>query len=191
MICNATGCDRAACSVGYCSTHYKRWKKSGDPLVLIQPQMHNVSLLERWMSKIGETPEIGCWEWKGARDNRGYGRINVKDTPFLAHRLAYQFSVGDPGEKHIRHKCDNPSCVRPSHLQIGTHVENMADKMARGRHRFGTSLGVKHGLSKLDDDKVRAIRASTDPIRTIAAQHSVSMTTISDVRNRRIWRHVE
>lgn len=86
----------------------------------------------------------GCWLWVGGKDPKGYGMYYFKygtDTlpqgkQAKAHRASYILHVGDiPEGMTVRHKCDNPSCVNPSHLVLGTHQQNMDDKVRHGRHR--------------------------------------------------------
>jgi hypothetical protein len=78
----------------------------------------------------------GCWEWLAQTDERGYGRVTVKGKKIFAHRFSYELFVGPAADLFVLHSCDNPSCVRPDHLRLGTHADNMADMRARGRaHR--------------------------------------------------------
>lgn len=80
--------------------------------------------------------DSGCWEWQGARNNYGYGCFSTKLNPCgLAHRFAYETFVGSAQGMCVLHKCDNPRCVRPDHLRLGTTKENSDDMMARGRNR--------------------------------------------------------
>lgn len=77
----------------------------------------------------------GCWIWQGAKDSKGYGRITVNYRIFGAHRLSFELFKGSiEKNKNICHTCDNPSCIKPDHLWIGTQKENMQDKMKKGRH---------------------------------------------------------
>lgn len=101
--------------------------------------------MERWTSK----SLAGCWTWIGAKTRRGYGQVSLsmpandagrrstKNVAILAHRLSFALYIGNPGEKHVLHACDNPCCVNPSHLSLGTHQDNMRDMVAKGRHRNG------------------------------------------------------
>lgn len=82
-----------------------------------------------------------CWEWLGPKDRDGYGRYNMKPSRYGAHRLAYEWIKGPiPPNMVVCHSCDNPSCVNPDHLWIGTQLDNIADMDAKGRrnHRDWT-----------------------------------------------------
>ena len=100
------------------------------------------------------TKTATCWEWTGSRDRKGYGRIRVNDRPELVHRVSWELFNGEsPADKHVCHRCDNPSCVRPEHLFLGDPIINVADKMAKKRHRFGVSRGSAHGCSVLTENR--------------------------------------
>ena len=75
----------------------------------------------------------GCWIWQGYINKRGYGIASRKGLRIRAHRLFYQAYKGAIKDLHVLHKCDNPSCVNPDHLFLGTHKDNMRDKAKKGR----------------------------------------------------------
>ncbi len=113
----------------------------------------------------------GCWTWKGGRSPRGYGKIEVSGRSLRAHRLSYELFVGEiPQGLMVCHTCDNPTCVRPDHLFLGTSQDNMDDKVRKGRQARGDAhyarvsperlaRGDKHGLVKLSDAQVLEIRS--------------------------------
>ena len=137
----------------------------------------------------------GCWEWLGDRDENGYGRL-LKGVALghgyvYAHRLAYELAYGvPPGDRVVRHICDNPSCVRPDHLVLGSQAENVADRVERGRqHR-----GERTGGVKLTAKQVIAIRQAfatgTISASALGRAYGVSRQTVRDAVNRVTWTHL-
>jgi len=124
--------------------------------------------------------ETGCLEWVGAIDKRtGYGTYGGRGLG--AHRVAYEEAKGPiPPGMLVCHTCDNPRCVEPAHLFLGTNYDNTIDCLRKGRHFSG----------KLTEEQVRAIRADTRSQTKIAADYGVSTTSIRRLRSGRTWRHV-
>ncbi|WP_156160261.1 HNH endonuclease signature motif containing protein, partial [Pseudomonas sp. 2(2015)] len=99
------------------------------PLSKLPPEV-----LPRFWSKITVTPH--CWDWQAKSRIGDYGVFTVRaGVQRLAHRLSYEIHYGEapPGRMVVRHRCDNPLCVNPDHLELGTHADNMRDKVRRGR----------------------------------------------------------
>ena len=96
-----------------------------------------VAELERFRAKIDFAGADDCWLWTGSTTPQGYGHVRVgrgrRRRMIYAHRLAYALVHGAPGRKIVRHTCDEPSCVNPSHLLTGTPADNVADMIERGR----------------------------------------------------------
>lgn len=122
--------------------------------------------------------QTGCWNW---RKSKARGRVKVNGKAMLAARLAYQTFVGPLAEGlHVCHRCDNPACVNPQHLFLGTQAENMADMRQKRRNGWNNV--------KLTESDVEAIRASTDSNGALARRYGVVRTTISNIRNGISWR---
>lgn len=141
--CTIDGCDKdAKAAKGWCWEHYANNRRHGTPT---PPRPQKLTLNEK-MDQIGwDVTESGCWEWRGRRLPGGYGTIpHPKGSTWLyLHRLMYERYVGPiPEGLFIRHKCDNPPCSNPAHLEPGTHADNMRDMAERGRARNAYSLGV-------------------------------------------------
>jgi hypothetical protein len=90
------------------------------------------SALPRFWQKVDKTQS--CWLWTGTINNKGYGRLNIGRVGFYVHRLSYQITNGviEPGMV-VLHHCDNPRCVNPDHLSLGTQADNLADMRSKGR----------------------------------------------------------
>jgi hypothetical protein len=97
--------------------------------------------LEMWYSTpLHSNPDSGCWEWGGTKNAGGYGVMYINGTCHQAHRISWRIHGGDIPDGHVvRHKCDNPGCVNPEHLETGTHAENSMDMVRRGRSTRGRS----------------------------------------------------
>ena len=122
-----------------------------------------------------------CWLWMGTKNDYGYGIFLLPgEIPVRAHRYAYEFFVGPiPDGMIIRHTCDNPPCVNPDHLKIGTKAENNADTAERRRHNYGT----KHWNGRLTNKQVAAIRRSTATTRALATKYGVHYSHIFRIRS--------
>lgn len=152
---------------------------------------HALASLKRRMAKYSRVTESGCVEWTG-HTTRGYGYIAFwlgdRAKYLRAHRVAYALHHGlhPVFEGVIRHSCDSPACVNPAHLALGTQADNMTDKTLKGRNQFGSRCTY----AKLDEDKVQAIRRDERPQSVIAEDYGLVQQTVSDIKRRRIWKHV-
>jgi hypothetical protein len=88
----------------------------------------------KFLSKISKSDETGCWEWTAGKTGKGYGAFSINGKNRPAHRVSYElFKEPIPDGLFICHRCDNPGCVNPGHLFLGTHQDNMDDRSAKGR----------------------------------------------------------
>ena len=136
----------------------------------------------------------GCWLWLGARQGMGYGVVRIGGRNVLAHRHALALhGVGIPPGAIVRHHCDTPACVRPDHLEVGTHKQNTADMVSRGRARHGSANGSKHPFAKMTEAQVAACRtlmACGVKASALARLFGVSQTKMSHIKLGKSWRHV-
>lgn len=158
------------------------------------------STLERFWSRVDKSgplplhdPKIGpCWIWTGATTSpiEPYGRLRVGGKEYGAHRLAWLIEHGQWPRAHALHHCDNPRCVRPSHLFDGDDRANIEDMHAKGRGVTGS----RHPDSKLTEDDVRKIvslhRVDCVGQAEIAKAYGVSHSTIYDIFRGTTWRRV-
>ena len=129
----------------------------------------------------------GCWEWLAGKC-KGYGRVKFRingSLEVLAPRVSWFLTHGIiPDDRFVLHECDNPGCVRPEHLYLGTHADNMRDKAERGR-AASSRRGMGHPNARLSDEQAVEIRRRwvADGIRQkdLAAQYGVSQSTIWNV----------
>lgn len=177
------------------------------------------SLRERFESKVDRSGGASaCWLWLGAGQRYGHVRVkrNGSWSTESAHRVAYELERGDiPAGLEVCHRCDNPKCVNPSHLFLGTRAENAADMVAKGRHATGArcrqknpargdrngsrlyperlARGERNARSRLSESVVRDMReryAAGTSQGALAREYGVMQSTVSKVVLRQAWRHV-
>ncbi len=145
---------------------------------------------ERFLEKINHNRETGCLEWTGWISNTGYGFFNRGDGKSrLAHRASYELFCGEiPKGLHVLHKCDNPRCVKPSHLFLGTELDNKRDMVKKKRQAYGE----RNGKSKLTQTLVAEIRSRTDlKLRELSEMFGVSIQQASRIRRKEQWKNLE
>lgn len=148
--------------------------------------------IERFFSSVNKTEE--CWEWTGFTDKAGYARITIRCRSLLGHVLSYLLHNGPiPGKLHVCHSCDNPKCVNPRHLWLGTHQENMADRDKKGRGGVSGRWGEQIHFAKLTPEKVKEIRtcvALGAKQVDMAKRFGVGKPAINSIVNNRTWKQI-
>lgn len=162
-----------------------RARKAGIDIPLLRPGMRQVDPLTR--VHFG----YGCWFWLGDVNRDGYGRFTKDGKGVLAHRWFYEECVGPLKPRSVlMHSCDNPACVNPAHLSVGTHSTNRRDTVSKNRQ----AKGERMALAKLTDDAVRDIRhrhaAGVNSQKHLAKEYQVDKALISRIIKRKSWRHV-
>ena len=133
----------------------------------------NKKLPSRFWPKV-DRKESGCWLWNANKNNKGYGMFHVIGNKKLAHRISWQLRYGEiPEGMHVLHLCNTPACVKPTHLFLGTHQENMQDKLNHGRAHY-TSNKFSEETRKL----ITSMRGARQSVNKIAAAVGCDKATI-------------
>lgn len=148
----------------------------------------------------------GCWEWNGARSPSGHGSMRLGKGHISTHRLSFELAYGPiPSRMFICHRCDNPPCVNPEHLFLGTPADNMRDRDSKGRGATGrrngrhtkpecTARGEQCGRTKLTTRQVLDIREAYAneriSMRALGAIYGISHTQVRYVVRGLSWAHL-
>jgi len=163
----------------YCS-HDCYYKHSSDELKRLLPS--------RFWSKVKKTDT--CWLWTSNKTIFGYGQFSHNGQPRAAHRVSWELTNGAiPKSLFVLHKCDNPPCVRPDHLFLGTHKDNMIDRNKKGR----VSHGEKHYATKLKSKDIIDIRKrnkAKESLLMLAKEYGISIQSACDITHYRTWKHI-
>jgi hypothetical protein len=165
----------------FCSkscANFNRWKD--------RPKAHEILF-----KNINIASENDCWVYKG-NIKRGYGSIYSNGHCIGAHRVSYQYHKGEiPESMFICHACDNKLCVNPKHLFIGTPLDNMRDKIQKGRSNY--ALGSNTGSPKLTETQVKEIKLKllqNLSIKCLSEEYNVCRETIRRIKIGRRWSHI-
>ncbi len=157
----------------------------------------------RLWSNVGVTNDTQeCWLWKGCKNCWGYGVIGIGTKAYAAHRLVFLFHFGiSIGRWCVLHKCDTPLCCNPTHLFIGTPLDNMLDRDRKGRQAKGDKSGSRlhpeslprgesHYAAKLTEENVIEIRKRQEGATALARKFKVSVSIVKHILQRRKWAHL-
>ena len=153
-------------------------------------------LLDRFYDKLPDVlDENSCWEWRGSIDKYGYGCFSIGKKTLKAHRVSYEVFYAEPLNHFLcLHKCDNRKCVNPLHLSAGTNLDNMRDKVRKGRCYTGNQIGENNGASKLTDNQVLKIRelykSGNYTTLKLGELYDVNRSTISYIINNKTYKHL-
>jgi uncharacterized protein YerC len=143
--------------------------------------------MKNFWSKVDKTKD--CWEWKAYKDKKGYGKFNLNGNTVRTHRVSWILTYGNPGNLCVLHKCDNPSCVNPEHLFLGTYDDNNKDRNKKGRQAKGVNI-KNSKLNELDIPVIRKKISNGESYRKIAKDYGISHVQIVYIKNKKTWSHV-
>lgn len=165
-------------------------KVKGNPYMFVMGHKTKIPIENKFWAKVPSNKDSNeCWEWLGTKSSDGYAELKYKRKHIRANRIMWEMVNGQiPNGMIICHRCDNPACVNPHHLFLGTQMDNMHDKIAKGRHSYGEN----HKLHKLTIRQVKQIRKQvserTATMSQIARNMNVSLTTISSIVHEKTWK---
>jgi len=172
--CQIGGCEGKALAKALCQKHYNSARYS--PRFYPSRVSCKRTVAQNIAACTKRDTSTGCLEWTGHRDEWGYGRYGADKR---AHRVSYAEAFGPiPDGMLVCHRCDNPRCVEPSHLFLGTNGDNTADRIFKGRCCF----------AKLTREQVAVIRQDSRSRSIVADEYGVSITTIRRIRSGKSWR---
>jgi hypothetical protein len=141
---------------------------------------------ESFWANVDKNGPNGCWEWTGILlQSGGYGRFRYDGIDWRAHRLSVILDNRDPTGLLVCHTCDNPKCVRPDHLFLGTNKDNSQDMKNKGRAKGGGKL-----QRKLTDEQIQYVRNSPLSSRKLSAELNITHTCILQIRRGNTYREV-
>lgn len=146
--------------------------------------------LRRRFEKFFEKTD-GCWIWKGDKQSKGYGRISINSVDTLAHRFAYELYKGPITDGlFVCHTCDNPACVNPDHLWLGTNQDNQIDCASKNRnYKLPWLGGSRHPRAVITEETAKAIKNFDGSNKDAAEKFKVSKSVVSQIRTGQTWKH--
>lgn len=148
---------------------------------------------DRFDSSYSIDDKTGCWIWKRSKNSRGYGQINVHGIHWLAHRWSYKRFVGEIRKGLlVCHHCDNPACVNPDHLFIGTEKDNAIDMVSKGRKN--SAIGSRLPQTKYNELIIAKARKMWEDGHTqveISKSLGIAYPSVSSIINKRCWKWIK
>lgn len=187
-MCKFPGCSGKHKAKGYCNKHYIRLQRHGS----VDDTVGCGGSVKDRFERIGWTlTSTGCWEWNGAKNSDGYGSFRVNKVMVGTHRVSYSIYVdSDIDGQIVCHTCDNPPCVNPAHLFLGTQNENIQDCVTKGRRSpQGGSKNHNTKLTEIQVDEIRKLWDRPEKVtqQFIADRYNVSQRTISLIVRGETW----
>jgi hypothetical protein len=185
LICSVHECAEPMHAKQMCKRHYKQFHRTGAVRIGLVGKHGPIS--ERFWHHVDKKSDAECWNWKGHLDKDGYGSLRTPKTQVRAHRVSFQIHNDQSIDGLIvRHLCNNPSCVNPAHLAVGTQVDNMRDRELAGN----TPRNEAHKNCKFSDLIVEAVIAGTGTYKQIADRFSMSESQVGNIK-RKAQRHIK
>ena len=201
--CSVTGCENKYKAIGLCGSHWKIYKRYGSATPtcwcgeLSQTFSGNYAgnalcethtFLQRFWDNVAVTDEDSCWEWQGSKTTANYGVVYYQGKLQYTHRLSLELDGRPvPPRHHACHTCDNPSCVNPKHLFVGTPMDNAQDKVAKNRHTYG-EIHPNAKLTNEDVIKLRKLAAEGVWQSDLARMFGVDESHVSNIVNNLVRR---
>lgn len=151
-----------------------------------------MKLVSRFWSKVSIKSLADCWEWIAGKDRDGYGKFKVGGVDRIAHRLIWESFYGEiPHGLNVCHHCDNPGCVNPEHLFVGTHADNAADRGSKNRQAKGEQCASNVILTADEVVRIREEYSNGGISQTVLGEkYGVARTTVGNIVRRENWAHV-
>lgn len=133
-----------------------------------------------------------CWIWQRGKDRDGYGHIRWPIKTTQCHRIAYELTIGKiPEGMQVCHSCDNPACVNPSHLWLGSHAQNMKDMQQKGR-RIGKTRGEENGRSIISTEQAIELRSLHNKLsrNELSLRYKISLGAVDHILYNGTWKHL-
>jgi len=191
-LCSIDACGSKHYGKDLCFKHYYRQYKHGNPHIVKKGSRYPIfnTLKESFESKFEKGNVEKCWNWKGAISH-GYGSLRFKGKHYIASRAAYEVYISVINDDLlVCHKCDNPLCVNPNHLFLGTELDNMKDMVSKNR----SAKGSHHSQAKLNETSVKEIKKLLKQQLShseIAKLYDVKREAISKINQGIRWGHIQ